>query len=200
MTIFEEIEDWNFQILYEDPDYHEPGGKMKAVLTIILSQEDYDEAFRIGKRRRGEDIVSRAKEKIFSKKDPGFINIQGAVGEMVFARMFDFEMEKDTTPRKGGVDFVCESGLTIDVKHTENTENPVLRNPAYKTENEFHADIYVLIGGKILENLKFGMYGWTFHADLMMPKNEVNGVCELDVSGLRRNLFQFLNLIGRPKK
>jgi len=141
------------------------------IIVIELTPEQFQEAEEIGEERRKRDLAAGAKEKIYSRKDPKGINVQGAVGEMVVSIWTGWPMDKDTTPRKGGIDFVAPTGVTIDVKHTENTSNPKLSNPAYKIGAEYHADVYILVAGSTHSIYqRHGIMGWAFHGELMSQK------------------------------
>lgn len=172
--------------------------KIKPICFVTLSIAEFEYAKMIGENRWKRDMDSGAAEKKISVKDSRRINIQGAIGEMAFAEMFDFDMDTNTNPRKGGIDFRCENGITIDVKHTENVTSPKLRNPAYKIGHEYHADVYVLIVGPVSGvAFKFGMIGYAFHGELMKKKNIINKSCTLDGRKLRWDLEGFRRLIGR---
>jgi len=170
---------------------------VEPICIVTLTAEQWAEAWEIGAQRRLRDIKAGVKENIYSGKDPAIINIQGAIGEYAFAVMFDFKMGKDTTPRRGGIDFVCENGLKIDVKHTENDRDCFLRNPAYKTAALYHADVYVLMFGEISAlNFEFGMMGYAFHGELMKDENNFGGTYSLDARKIKRDLEDFKLLIG----
>ena len=172
--------------------------KIKPILTIKLTDAEFKRAVKIGVDRWKRDKNGMARERKLGHKGCRQINVQGAIGEVVFAKMHKFKMEENTDPRKGGIDFRCENGITIDVKHTENTTDPKLRNPAYKIGKEYHADVYVLIVGAISgSTIKYGMMGWAFHGELMKKENIITGSCTLPARKLRRDLGDFRKLIGR---
>lgn len=170
--------------------------KPEPILTVDLTVSQFQYAWMIGQQRWERDL-DKADEKKRSYKDSRMINLQGAIGEQAFAVMFGFDMDVSTEPRKGGVDFVADE-ISIDVKHTENTMDPKLRNPAYKLGHKYHADVYVLLAGVIDETVPtIGMIGWAFHGELMKKENIIKGSCTLPAAKLRRDLEAFRVLIGK---
>ncbi len=170
----------------------------EPLLTINLTKDELAFATSVGKLRRARNVAAGVNEKIFSGKDPALINIQGSIGEGVFAKMFGFPWDINTKPRKGGVDFECRNGIMIDVKHTEQTVDPQLRNSQHKIERDYHADVYVLIAGPVC-GPKFSMMGYAFSGELMREENIDRGSYVLPARKLRWDLEGFRILIGEKR-
>lgn len=69
-------------------------------------------------------------------------DIDGMIGELVFARKFNLYPDLEVGVRSGGHDFISKQGATIDVKTTTRRNGKLL---AHVSKVNHPSDIYVLI-------------------------------------------------------
>jgi hypothetical protein len=116
-------------------------------MQITLNKGEQITAKIIAKLRQKEDWQYGLKDqRVTNKLDSFTICLEGVGAEIAFCKLFNLYPDLSTTPHSGGADCLSHYGELIDVKSTQNSENPYLNVKITKKLED--ADLYVLLIGK----------------------------------------------------
>lgn len=137
---------------------------------VDLTVEELRHAYGIAVQRMASNLGAGVRDQKLTDRSPWQIHIDGAIGELAFARMFNVYPDFGISPRAGSPDFVVRQGgvlKTVDVKTRRRVDGDLMV-PLHKAKPPARCDLYVLM---IVDDCGAWCAGWTPADALFRPEN-----------------------------